>query len=116
LEMQPFGIRVVLIEPGDVCNTGITNARRHARGCRNNDAQNTTFLRVLQIIEKEERNGATPERVAATLRTVLTQRNPRLRYTVGHLSQRTAAFAKWLLPWAVFEKILMRFYSCDRPS
>jgi len=110
LEMRPFGVRVVLIEPGDVRNTAITRTRRHASGSKDNAAYRDSFLGALRIIEKEERNGTAPEKVAATLRHVLSQRNPRLRYTVGHLSQRSAAFAKRFLSWRLFEKIISYHY------
>jgi len=109
-EMSPFGVRVVLLEPGDVRGTGITRNRKHARGANGNSAHRDSFRTVLQVIEREERDGAFPKAVAASLRHILKQRRPRLRYTVGHMPQRLAVLAKRLLIGAHFETIIRSYY------
>jgi hypothetical protein len=108
--MSPFGVRVVLLEPGDVRGTGITRNRKHAHGANGNSAHRDSFRTVLQVIEREESNGTFPKAVAASLRHILKQRRPRLRYTVGHMPQRLAVVAKRLLSGTCFEAIIRSYY------
>jgi NAD(P)-dependent dehydrogenase (short-subunit alcohol dehydrogenase family) len=90
-EVRPFGIRVVLVEPGDV-RTEFT--ARRVKASANSMDYKATFEAALRKINCEEDWGANPEGVAELVCRIYLSQSPRLRYTVGHGSQRAAAWAK----------------------
>lgn len=108
MELKPFGIHVSLIEPGDF-NTGFTANRRVVDGGQSG-AYGARFRRALAVAESDETGGASPDHVARLLGRILRARSPRLRYSVGPPSQRTASVLKGLLPSSVFEREIMRHY------
>ena len=108
MEVKAFGIHVSLIEPGDFC-TGFTANRRVADSPGN--AYRERFEGALEAMESDETGGASPETVARLLHRILRASSPRLRYTVGPLSQRLSAIAKPLLPPSYFEREVMKHYN-----
>ena len=111
MEVRPFGIRVVLIEPGDF-RTGFTAHRRRIAPA---DSAYTAYMdRALHVAETDEMNGASPEAVARLVERVIRVPTPRVRYTVGGMSQRMAAGLKRVLPSRVFEWGLRHYYRIAR--
>jgi NAD(P)-dependent dehydrogenase (short-subunit alcohol dehydrogenase family) len=107
LETARFGIRVVLIEPGDF-RTNFTAMRRMTRASASDSAYREAVARALAAQEKEERNGPGPESIARLVEKVLKSAHPRLRYTVGMASQRIVVPCKRFLPQRLFEWIFRR--------
>lgn len=107
LEVKPFGIKVVLIEPGDF-RTDITRQRMITTQTLRESVYFDTFQRVLDIIETNERNAPTPQKIARLVYKIINLESPRPHYTVGQFSQRIAAPAKKFLPAHWFESILAR--------
>jgi hypothetical protein len=60
--------------------------------------------------EKDERIAPTPEPIARLVERVLAARSPRLRYSVGMLSQRVVVVLKRILPARVFEWALAQAF------
>jgi len=108
-EVEPFGIRVTLVEPGDIA-TKITDNRVRAAAADADSPYAQSFARVLEIIEREERQGSPPKLVAALIVKLLDKRSPRQRYTVGRLSQRSSAWAKRWMPAPMFEWVIRSYY------
>jgi NAD(P)-dependent dehydrogenase (short-subunit alcohol dehydrogenase family) len=108
-ELRPFGIRTVLVEPGDI-RTGFTASRVLAAAANSTSAYAPLFSRCHQIVEKEEKQGAPPEKVAELIARIVEGRANSLRYTSGHPSQRLSAVLKRLLPGSVFQSIIASFY------
>lgn len=106
MELRPFGIRVVLVEPGDT-RTPFTAHRRVATVSA---AYADRFVRALARAEKDEEGGTDPEAVARVVLRILRHRDPRLRYTVGKPSQRLAVLARRMLPGRLVEWGIMRYY------
>ncbi len=111
MEVEPHGVYVSLIEPGDT-RTGFTANRRVVRAAADNPASPyaASFARTLKVIESDERGGAPPESVAWLLARIVTRPRPRLRYAVGPLYQKLAAVLKKLLPAGLFNWLLMKYY------
>lgn len=109
MEVRPFGIHVVLIEPGDA-RTAFTANRRPAQASREGSAYAERMRRALTIVEHDEQTGIPAEDVARLLERILRARSPRLRYPVASASQRFAAAAKKVMPGGLFERLLMRYY------
>ena len=66
LEVYPFHIKVCVVEPGDF-NTGFTDNRNISEQTRLDADYGESFLKSLEIIEKEERNGCHPRKLGAAI-------------------------------------------------
>jgi NAD(P)-dependent dehydrogenase (short-subunit alcohol dehydrogenase family) len=108
MEAAPFGIRVVLVEPGDF-RTGFTGNRRLARAPVTG-AYRERQSRAIAVMEHDERHGATPEAVARVVHHIVTRRSPRPRYAVGPLTERFALLLKRVVPARLFEWGLATYY------
>jgi NAD(P)-dependent dehydrogenase (short-subunit alcohol dehydrogenase family) len=110
MEVRPFGIRVVMIEPGDT-RTGFTANRRPTQASRAAESPYAENMqRVLAVIEHDENTGSSPEAAARLLERILRSRSPRLRYPVASAFQRFAAAARKFMPAGLFERLLIRYY------
>lgn len=107
MEMKPFGIKVILIEPGDF-RTGFTNNRVYTS--KEDSAYQERFQRALKVAESDEEGGSSPERIARLLYRILQNSSPKVRYSTGEASQRAAAILKGILPSKLFEWGLMKYY------
>lgn len=112
-EVAPFGIEATLVQPGDV-RTRVTENRVRAGQAGPDSPYWGAFSTALQTVEAEERAGVPPEEVARTVLALAGRQGVRVRYTVGHLSQRAALVAKTLLPSRAFERLLMSLYGLPR--
>jgi NAD(P)-dependent dehydrogenase (short-subunit alcohol dehydrogenase family) len=81
LEVRSFGIRVVIIEPGDT-KTEITQNRRMAEATANQQVY-SSFAAALNRTASDEQHGPGPDGVARLLWRIVNTPHPRLRYTVG---------------------------------
>jgi len=109
MEVHRFGVRVVLVEPGDFA-TGFTDNRRPARDALENEAYADAYRAALAVVERDERGGSSPEAIARLVERILVARSPRLRYTVGALFQRVAVVLRNVLPSKLFGWGLRRYY------
>lgn len=105
LEVRDFGIRVVLIEPGDH-RTALTANRRFVES----DIYRERFDCAIARMACDEQSGPQPEGVARLVYRVIQKPHPRLRYTVGPVMQRAAVWLKRLMPYAVVEKAMRHYY------
>jgi NAD(P)-dependent dehydrogenase (short-subunit alcohol dehydrogenase family) len=108
LEVRPFGIRVVIIEPGDH-KTGLTQNRQLTEMSGTN-AYRESFQAALAKTARDEQGGPGPEQIARLLYRIVNQRNPRLRYTIGPGAQRAAVWLRRLLPNSVLEHGMRTYY------
>ena len=110
LEVRPFGVHVVLIEPGDH-RTAFTGNRRRTADSQSNAAYNARFHRAVERMAADEQSGPGPEAVARLLLRIVRKAQPRLRYTTGPTPQRAAVWLKRLTPYALVEKLMDFYYS-----
>ena len=83
-ELEPFGIKVVIIEPG-VIRTNIMNSSIFAKKAQDSKSP---YFSLIQKVENNfklmmENKSSPPEEVAKVILGALTSKNPQLRYTVG---------------------------------
>jgi len=71
------------------------------------------FARALAVMEKAERQGPSPEKLARLVARIITHPAPRLRYTAGTVSQRFGALLKRVLPGRLFEWLMMATYKLN---
>ena len=110
LEVHPFGIDVVLIEPSDF-KTGFTDRRRIASAAMEGSAYGSRFDAVLAIAESDERTGSDPSAVATLLERIIRSRRRRFRYTVGDPLVRVTPMLKRVMPWRVAEPLMRSYWS-----
>jgi len=108
MEVKDFGIRVVIVEPGDH-KTSFTENRRLTDESLGNPAYLDRFQRAVARMAADEQSNPGPERIARLVHKIVTTANPRLRYTVGPGSQRAAVLLKRIAPYSLVERV-MRFY------
>jgi NAD(P)-dependent dehydrogenase (short-subunit alcohol dehydrogenase family) len=110
LEVARFGIRVVVIEPGDH-RTRLTENRRRTAGAQSNPVYRDRFERAMARMSADEQGGPDPEMVARLVGRVIDTGRPRLRYTTGPAVERAAIWLKRLLPWSAIERVVSFYYS-----
>ncbi len=113
LEVKPWGVRVVLVEPGDA-HTAFTDHRSRAAASAQNPDYAKALDNALGVMERDERNGFSPVRLAQAVERIIRTPNPRLRYVVAPLPEAAAIALKRWLPWAVFEWAIPLYYRCGR--
>ncbi len=101
-EVAPFGVAVTLVQPGNFA-TEFTASRKVAVAATPDSAYAEAMTKAVAAMERDERNGAPPGQVAATVQRVLEARKPPRRVSVGKASERIGIIAKRLLPFRVFE-------------
>lgn len=109
LEVKPFNINVIIVEPGDF-NTGFTANRIVSSRTLQNDDYKDSFQTVLGSYEKDETSGPSPLILAKKIDRIISDKNPKIRYTVGNRIQRLSVTAKKIFPSRMFQKIFRMYY------
>lgn len=109
LELIPFGIHTVLIEPGDF-KTALTNNRIFTIQSNRDSVYYSSMERALAIMEKEERRGPDPIKLARLIEKILKMKNPRFRYMTGPAFEILAIRLKRLLPVEFFHRLIRLYY------
>jgi len=113
LEMKASGVQVVLVEPGSFeTDIWTRNAKISARML---DPGSPNAARVGRWRAEIERNNkkADPQIVADRIASILENSRPRLRYVVGK-DARMALTLRAILPWGIFERIMVKLSGMDR--
>ena len=95
VEVRPFGIDVVLVQPGDF-RTGFTAARHLAAPGDSPYADRAR--RALEIASRDENAGADPQQVARLIARIVASRHPKLRYVAGPAAQEWLMRLRYVLP------------------
>ncbi len=104
-ETRPFGVHVVLVEPGDFKSEIDANRRMAAPEGSAYGAGLKSFL------ARRTRHAAscpTPEPVAALVERILNDPRPKARYVVAMPQQRLLFALKSILPQKLFESLMAR--------
>ena len=120
LELRPFGVRVIAIEPGAISTPAvektlgdiesvIQNLPAEAR--RQYGEMLRTFGRKAYAREK---NGSSPSVVADAVLHALSSNRPRIRYRVGRHAKLLATLPK-LLPESVLDALRVRMFGLEAP-
>ncbi len=108
LETKQFGIKVVVVRPGDF-STGFTGNRRKTV---NADASRiyTSYAKSMLKVEQDEVGGLKPQVLAHKISQITRKKNPRYGYVVASFEQRLSVFLKRVLPARWFASILGGYY------
>ena len=108
LETKQFGVKVVVIRPGDF-STGFTSSRKKTASAEAAQVYKTYALSMSKV-EHDETGGLKPQVLAHTIRRILRKKNPRYGYVVATLEQRLSVLLKRILPAKWFASILGSYY------
>jgi NAD(P)-dependent dehydrogenase (short-subunit alcohol dehydrogenase family) len=110
-ELEPFGIRVVIIEPGFI-RTNIINSSTSAEKALDSKSPYFSLTQKVKNHFKSmmENASSPPEEVAKVILQAITSENPQLRYTVGN-DAATIIQARMNMSDNEFKKMIMQNFS-----
>jgi NAD(P)-dependent dehydrogenase (short-subunit alcohol dehydrogenase family) len=119
MELVPFGIHVVMIEPGFI-PTNINQASSEASSRYVANAATSPYAAIylgfMQLWKKVMAGAkSTPEDCAQVILHAVRARSPKARYLVTREAKITAAM-RWLLSDRQLDKITLRMMGLDRPA
>lgn len=110
LEMAPYGVWLTTVEPGSI-NTGISG--RRTKYIAPESPHESAFRGMLKVLDRDEREGTHPLRVARTIVQAIESDHPAPLYAVG--SNAPAVFAlRRALPRRVVETVVARKYGLTK--
>ena len=112
-ELEPFGIRVVIIEPGFI-RTNIVNSSTSAQKALD---PKSPYFPLMQKVKNHFKSmienassSSPPQDVAKVILQAITSKNPQLRYTVGN-DAATIIQARMNMPDKEFRKMVIQNFS-----
>lgn len=106
-ELSVFGIKVSLIQPGDI-KTDFTRHRKRSNATELEAEYHPYYENCLAHLEQFEANGQPPIKVAKTIKKVIGTANPRLRYRVTKPFESVVLNIRRFLPFALYDAIATR--------
>ncbi|MFS0646310.1 SDR family oxidoreductase [Siminovitchia sp. 179-K 8D1 HS] len=109
LEAKPFGIDVLLVEPGSFKTSIWSTGKRIARKSMPDSSPYSFYMKsILRELEKGEAKHEDPQIVASLIADLCMRKEAgRLRYPVGR-GVKTALFLKNAIPWKTWENIFLK--------
>jgi len=107
-ELSPFGIKVTTIMPGDT-RTSFTDAREKSFEKDDPDYGDRIF-KSISIMEKDERNGMSPEAAAKVIYKAALSKNPKPSYVAG-FNYGFFLFLNKILPKRFVQFVLSKMYA-----
>jgi len=109
MEVKPFGVKVALIEPGDV-KTGFTASRTWAEASKGDTPYKERCQKAIAAMEKSEMSGPGPDIVVKALVRIIESEDPPIKTVVG-ADYKFIAFLKRLVPDRFVEYVVNKMYS-----
>ena len=108
LEVKSFGIKVVVLRPGDFA-TGFTGSRKKVA---NEVALQSypIYKTAIEKVEHDENGGLKPVVLARKISRVIKKKNPHNGYVIASFEQKLSVFLKRILPAKWFARILGSYY------
>jgi len=109
MEVGRWGVRVVVIAPGDL-RTEFVNNRRLAGEWEGEGPYTQAMHRALGRAEASERGGPVPDRVARLVVRIVEGKAKRDWYSAGSVGQRVAVALRPCIPLRMYQRALMWHY------
>ena len=109
MEVKPFGVAVVLVEPGGIKTDWGIIAAEHLRDTSQNTAYSEHALAAADRMHKLYSSDklTDPSVIAGTIVKAVESKRPRARYLVGY-GAKFSVFLHTILPAKVFDKIVQK--------
>ena len=108
LETQTFGIKVVVLRPGDF-STGFTGSRKKVVD-EKALLSYPIYKAAIEKVEHDENGGLKPTVLARKISQIIQKKNPRNGYVVASFEQKLSVLLKRILPAKWFARILGAYY------
>jgi len=115
IEVKPFGIDVVMIEPGDT-KSNFTAAREWTPRSRANDVYRARADHAIAIMAHSEQRGPEADKVARLVESVIRTEKPRLRYQSKTVAEDFAFWLKRAMSERRFEAFIASVYEPRKAS
>lgn len=106
-EVRPFGIKVVVVEPGGY-RTNIRHARLRPK--RASSAYRTRYHKAMAVLQEDEGRGLHPDGCARLLSRIVAMEDPADLYRPGQWTAKLGLLLRSLLPGRLFERLLRSRY------
>ena len=103
-ELSPYGVWLTTVEPGSV-KTGISE--RRTRYIAHDSPHLSSFRSMLRVLDRDEKEGIAPERVARTILQAIEADRPNALYAVGNNASTVFALQR-ALPRSLIEGMMAR--------
>ncbi|HWO96000.1 MAG TPA: oxidoreductase [Bacillus sp. (in: firmicutes)] len=108
LEVQPFGIHVVLVEPGSYKTNIWSTGKQIAKASLDADSPYHTYMTNIEAyLDREQDTYGDPNEVAKKLADIAEQNNPRFRHPIGK-GVKFSLTLKSLLSWERWERLILQ--------
>jgi NAD(P)-dependent dehydrogenase (short-subunit alcohol dehydrogenase family) len=111
-ELSPFGVWLTTVEPGSI-KTGISG--RRTKYISEDSPYAKPFKKMLKVLDGNEREGISPERVARTIVDAIEEKAPASLYAVGSSAPTVFALRR-ALPRGAVERVVGRMYGIRSDS
>lgn len=108
-ELAPFGIDVVVIEPGGIRTEWGPIAAAGLLKLSGEGPYTEQARRHASVLAAGDTSGSSPDVVARAIGRAVTARRPRTRYAVGS-GAKPILLAAWLLPDRLMDRVVTGFY------
>ena len=109
MELQNTGVKVTVLNPGDF-KTDFTGNREKLHFTLNNDKLKAEFEAAVAAMEKDEGIGASPDKLAQKICSIVAKSSPAHSYLVGAIGQTIVPTLKAVLPGGLFVKLMNDHY------
>jgi NAD(P)-dependent dehydrogenase (short-subunit alcohol dehydrogenase family) len=110
MELGPQGIRVVLVQPGDIK----TEIAQHHLICDSGSAlYGEAYRTVCEVVRGNVAHACPPEEVARVVYRVIKGSHPKMRYPAGSGASFTALLLR-MVPQRIREFVLKRYYRLNK--
>jgi NAD(P)-dependent dehydrogenase (short-subunit alcohol dehydrogenase family) len=105
LEMKPFGVHVVLVEPGSY-KTNIWSKGTDSLTVNPDSPYGYKTKRLLKMVNKIAEKAGNPQEVAIFVRDIALSKHPRFRYPIGK-GVKSSIRLKHMVPWRLIERMIV---------
>jgi NAD(P)-dependent dehydrogenase (short-subunit alcohol dehydrogenase family) len=112
LELRPFGVKVVILEPGDI-DTGMSVRSKTGRVVDEFSPYCLYLKQAQDASVANERDGSPPLLIAKKIEQIISESKPSLRYVGGTLLERWMIPLKHFMPARFFEYLVAKQYKLE---
>lgn len=109
MEVRPFGIQVMLVEPGDH-RSGSDKYRPHAKDMTADSPYADAYESAVSIIHRDESGGSDPDVLGRKIAAALDKERIPFRKRIASPDQHLAVYIHKLLPFRLNAAILRSYY------
>lgn len=108
IEVKPFNIKVILIQPGDYNTNAANNKTNYI------PSQDSIYYERLQFLfrylSQRVNKGSDPQKLAESIVLLSEKKNPKLRYKFGRFDELLAKSVHAIVPARIWERMMEALY------